>query len=261
MRVQADHELVVTAEDLEQDPLRLLRVASLDRVDELAMCASTLYWRLPNRLMPAARRELDVLADQRAELRPSPAGGSGCAAASATSRWNSTSTSGYAVGVGRRPPASARPPRAARRTCVGGRPLRGHGDDLQAEQLPRLDQLLDLLARHRATAERTGRSLCLRHERAAAVSRLDESVADQDADRLARRAEADLVARGEVAVPGKLVARMQDAASRSASGARSAIMAGNVTRSRPLVRDSELPFLAFGVRPAFGIGSASSRGR
>jgi hypothetical protein len=43
------------------------------------------------------------------------------------------------------------------------------------------------------------------------VSGLDEPVPDQDADRLTRRPEADLVARGDVAVAGELVAGMQEA--------------------------------------------------
>jgi hypothetical protein len=109
-------------------------------------------------------------------------------AASATRRWNSTSTS----------------------NLVGGGALRGHPDDLQAEQLPGLDQLLDFPACHRCGGT-NGEPALLGHERAAAVSGLDEPVPDQDADRLTRRPEADLVARGDVAVAGELVAGMQEA--------------------------------------------------
>ena len=56
-----------------------------------------------------------------------------------------------------------------------------------------------------------GQAALLGDERAAAVTGLDEAVADQDADRLSCRAEADVVARRDVAVPGQLVAGLQDA--------------------------------------------------
>ena len=98
---------------------------------------------------------------------------------------------------------------------LGGGPLGGHGDDLQSDQLPSLDQLLDLLAGHRSGGA-DGKVALLRHERPAPVARLDEPVTDEEADRLAGRAEAHLVTRSEIAVPRKLVAWLQDAASRSA---------------------------------------------
>jgi hypothetical protein len=40
---------------------------------------------------------------------------------------------------------------------------------------------------------------------------LDEAVADQDADRFACRAQADVVARRDLAMPGELVPRLQRA--------------------------------------------------
>ena len=205
--VEADHELVVAAHDLEQDAARGVRVAGLDRVHERRVRVDAV---LEAAEAADARRggKLDVLADESAHLVHGLAQ-EAIVRSLCNQKVELDVDVGICVGVGddllHPRHHLAQPP-----NLIGGGALCGHPHDPQAEKLAGLDQLLDLLARH-GRGRPDGELALLGHEGAAAVARLDEPVADQDADRLARRPEADLVARGELAVGGELVARVQDA--------------------------------------------------
>ena len=206
-RVQAEHELVASRHELQCDPRRVGDVAGLDRVDEVAVRDhAEVEAAEPSDGCVGRQFEvaLEATADRLERLHQKAVAGN----------LRDPGVKG-AVGVvvrGRRfhrlretidAPVEIR-------DVVARCALRGELDELQLEHLARLDELLGLPALERGLADR--HIPAVDDERAARGFRLDQPGADEHADRLADRADADRERARELAVARQALARLEFAA-------------------------------------------------